>query len=221
MLRFRAAMVLAALLLLGAVSAPAITIDFENFAHGDVVSGDQVGYTLTADNFNKKQPDVAIAFTATSTGRKSLSKQPGLSDYGNVLILQDEHCKKGSCTDQWHSPGHSSGTLSFTLDDAANSLSFDLLGLSRGSLKKSTVTFFDGATELETVKLKDLIAKKVQLQHLDLVTAGLFDGFEISLKGSGIDNIVVGQSTPVPEPGTAGVVALGLCAFAYLRRRRL
>jgi hypothetical protein len=210
----------AALLLLGSGSASAVTIDFEDFEHGEVVASDQDGYTLSVDNFNKKKPDVAIAFTATSTGRNSLSKQPGLAGYGNVLVLQDEHCKKGSCTDEWHSPGHSSGTLGFTLDETANSVSFDLLGLSRGSLKKSTVTFFNDATELETIKLKSLIDKKVQIQHLDLVTAGLFDGFEISLKGSGIDNIVVGNSTPVPEPGTAALLGMGLCSVAYAVRRR-
>jgi hypothetical protein len=37
MLRFRAA-ILPALLLLGASSASAITLDFENFTHGQVVS---------------------------------------------------------------------------------------------------------------------------------------------------------------------------------------
>lgn len=219
MLRSRA-VILSALLLLVASSGSALTIDFENFAHGDVVSGVQPGYTLTADNSNRSKPDAAVAFTATSTGRKSLLKQPGLDDYGLVLVLQDAHCKKGSCTDKWHAPGHSRGTLGFTLDDPANSISFDLLGLSRGSIKRSTITFFNGATELETVELRDLIDKKAQLQHLDLVTAGLFDGFEISLRGSGIDNIVLGNSVPVPEPGTAGLLAFGLGALAYAGVRR-
>src|SRR5688572_22964111 len=135
MLRFRAAMVLAVLLLLWAAPAPAVTIDFENFAHGEVIASDQVGYTLTADNFNRSKPDVGIAFDAASAERTKLS---GLGDLGTILVLQDPHCKKGSCTNDWHSSGHSSGVFEFVFDEATNSVSFDLIGFNRGSIKKSS-----------------------------------------------------------------------------------
>jgi hypothetical protein len=219
MLRFRAAMVLAALLLLGAFPAPAITIDFENFAHGDVIAFDQAGYTLTADNFNKSKPDAAIAFDAASTERKKLS---GLDDLGNILVLQDPHCKKGSCTNDWHSSGHSSGVFEFAFDESANAVSFDLIGFNRGSIKKSSITFFDGSTEIAKFALKDLIDKKALLNHVELSTLTAFDSFEIRLKasGGGLDNIVTGGTTAVPEPGTAGLVALGLGSLAYAVRRR-
>ena len=219
MLRFRAAMVRAALLLLWTVPAPAITIDFENFTHGQEIAFDQVGYTLTADNFNKSKPDIAIAFDAATAERKKLS---GLGDLGTILVLQDPHCKKGSCTNEWHSSGHSSGVFEFSLDEAAHSLSFDLIGFNRGSIKKSSITFFDGSTEIAKFALKDLIDKKALLNHIDLSTPTAFSSFEIKLKasGGGLDNIVTGSPTPVPEPGTAGLLALGLSSLAYAVRRR-
>ena len=219
MVRSRAAVVLAVLLLVWAVPAPAITIDFENFTHGQEIAFDQVGYTLSADHFNRSKPDVAIAFDAATTQRKKLS---GLGDLGNILVLQDPHCKKGSCTNQWHSSGHSSGVFTFGLDEAANSLSFDLIGFNRGSINKSSVTFFDGSTEIAKFALKDLIDKKALLNHIDLSTLTAFSSFEIRLKasGGGLDNIVTGNVAPVPEPGTAGLLALGLSSLAYAVRRR-
>src|SRR5262245_46409724 len=95
---------------LAATPVAAVTIDFDNFAHGDIVAAPvakHAGYTLVAEN-QQRTFDAAIAFDSDKTGTTA---DPDLqrgsawatgnikdNDLGRILILQtNDDCTATHC----------------------------------------------------------------------------------------------------------------------------
>ena len=238
---------LAALLLFAAGPAPAITIDFDNFAHGDIVAGpiaSHPGYTLIADNRHKIF-DAAVAFDTGVTGSldPDLQLDPSTGwafgnipnqDLGSILIIQaNDRCDSTRCLapeDEGRRPAP--GKFTFLLDVVASSFAFDVIDVENSTREAGRITFFlleEGSAsntvasftfaDFETLG-QGVVYGNNSANHVELGEIGPFNAFEILMGGSGgIDNIFA-NGTPVPEPTTAALLGLGLTAIALAGRRR-
>lgn len=236
--------VLAAFLLLAAGPAGALTLDFEDFDHGDIVAAPistASGITLVVENYNKSF-DIAVAFDSSGTG----SLEPDMEfdggwasgnipdqELGKILMLQaNDTCSATSCTDLFSEGKRPAGKFTYLLNGTASTFSFDLIDVEDQNLENGRITFFlleDGAVdvEVESFSFSDFLSLGQGVQfgnrsanHVDLGEIGTYNAFAIELGGSGgVDNIDI-DFVPVPEPTTAGLLSLGLSAVALAVRRR-
>jgi hypothetical protein len=227
-------------------AANALSIDFEQFAHGEVVIGTFDGVTIGADNVNRTF-DYAVAFDSDETGTSDLDLEAGGAmawsggnlagmQLGKMLILQENNagCDTGICSDPDDEGRRPAGVFSIDLSIAITDFGFDAVDIESLALENAMITFFDGLASL-SVDLMDFFddTSSIYDPSLELgnntanrfapITAaslGLeqFDRIEFNLGGSGaLDNLV---GTPVPEPSTALLMCLGLGVMAASRQRR-
>lgn len=240
------AALVALLALMSANAAVAITLDFEEFGHGDVVSGTTVmGVTIVAHNPRKDfdigavfdsrvsgsdDPDLeAISFlggaTAWSNGNLSEDFLGFDPDLGNILIVQgnDTDCFTGTCSDPNDDVG--AHTLEFIFDLPIVSFGLDIVDVEHGE-QRGSVVLYDGAVSV-SFKFSDLLPVPLFGNHSanrfePLLASDYgfasFDRAEIVFGGSGgVDNI---EFEPVPEPSTVVLLSLGLLGFAVQHRLR-
>lgn len=236
------------LLLLAAVPATALTIDFEEFLHGEIVAQPTMaypGFTLTVDNFIRGDFDVAVAFDTGVTG----SLEPDLqydpqtgwaagnirnTDLGNILIIQaNDNCSDTVCAepeDEGFRP--LAGFLTFRLDVAATDFSFDLVDVDSITQEDGMITFYNlaegegpaGAIPVSSFRFDEFEGQNGvaygdnSANHIDVEGTGTFNTLVIRFAGSGGVDNL--EFTPIPEPTTAALVSLGLGGLAFSGRRR-
>ena len=237
----------ATLAVMAANAAQAITLDFEEFGHGEVLSGTTVsGVTILAHNPRKPHdygavfdtrvtgspdPDLeAISFlggtTAWSNGnlsQESLGFDPELN---NILIVQRDgtDCDTGTCSVP-NDQGGGGSSLDFIFDRDLRSFGFDLIDVDSGE-EGGTVILYDGAMSV-SFTFGELLPVSLFGNHsanrFDPLLAtdvgfSAFDRVTIVFGGSGgVDNI---RFEPIPEPSTVALLGLGLLGFAGRSRFR-
>lgn len=231
----------ASLGLLVGSSAGAVTLDFEQFVHGEDITGSTIsGVTITADN--PRMPfDLAVIFDTTVTGSSDMDLQAGspawaggnLSEdflgfdpqLGNVLMVQENNddCASGICSDP--DDEMLGGSIFFDFDMPVSSFGFDLVDIDRFE-QDGFVKLYSGndsvMIEFGDLLDSDLFGNRTANRVAPLIATelgiGLIDKAEIHFDKSGaVDNVVF---EPVPEPATLPLIAAGLGALAVRRRRR-
>ena len=239
-----AAATLGAIALLPA-GANAVTLTFDDLGlvHGEVVSAFD-GVTIEATNYNRSH-DLAVVFDSelTGTSDKDLESASGGGtrwsggnllgeDLGLMLILQenDQGCNSGVCRDPDDEGFRAAGELRFVFDVPVSSFGFDLVDVENTTIENGAIRFegssggsvsIDFASFLGGYELGNNTANRI-----DAFTAAsvglpdeLFTEVVITLGGSGaLDNV---NFQPVPEPGTALTLGLGVAWLAHRRRRHV
>jgi hypothetical protein len=144
--------------------------------------------------------------------------------------------ESGNCVDMAGSGGNPLGQLELTtpLNLAAGvyNLSFDLIGSQRGQTSSTTVKF--GSYSQTFILAGDDLSSGVVV-NLPVTIAGGLTQLEFINNGDGgngnigalLDNISITDNgtpsnpSPVPEPGTVGLVATGLLGIVETVRRRM
>jgi len=227
--------------------ASALTLDFEGFAHGEVVNsfGD---VAIEVENFIQGRPiDWAVAFDSEASGtadpdleaawnglpRWSRGNLEGVM-LGNILIIQEEGdgCATGLCDEADDEGGRAAGTI--TLDFAVPTLhvGFDLIDLDDVMAERGSITLFDALGGSVTLDFEDVAALNSGVEwgnnsanRMAPLVAEAFDlGPIVSARflmgGSGaIDNIEV-EYAPIPEPATAVLMGIGLLGLGHAGTRR-
>lgn len=238
------------LLLFAAIAAQpaaALTIDFEEFAHGEIVTASQ-GVLISTVNIGGG-PDLGVAFDTNRTGTADEDLQfysPGISggengwrtgnlaprtDMGNILIIQEhiDSCRGSICSNPDDEGSRPAGSITFdfralgTYDEFA----MDLIDVEESRRSEpGSIEFFLGGIAVQEVMFSDFGAPEVlygnnSANHLFVLDGVDFDVVRVNLGGSGgIDNIRA--TNAVPEPTAAVLFAAGLLAVrsGIARRQR-
>jgi hypothetical protein len=242
----RSAPVLLALLLGAATPVAALTIDFEEFAHGDVVAAplaSHAGYTLVVENFNRSF-DAGVAFDTGETGTADADLERGSgfatgnianSVPGNILILQEnDDCSATSCSEPDDEGRRDAGKLTILLDGGTGTdgFSFDLIDVDDETSENGRITFFllaPGEVDVEVASYsfadfldfgQGVVFGNNSANRIQFDDLGAFNAFEIVMGGSGgVDNLDA-DGVPVPEPAAAALMGLGLVVLAAASRGR-
>lgn len=244
---FARSLLTAALVMLGLAPAPAaraLTLDFEAFVNGEVLSGTTVsGVTILANNPHKAF-DYGAVFDTTVPGSNAQDLRAGSPawsggnlaesnlgfdpELGNILIVQKigSDCDTGICS----VPGDQGGgdtSLDFFFDTDISSIGWDAVDIDADEAFGSII-IHSGATQI-SFAFEDLLAASLFGNHtanrfapIQATDIGLqsIDRITILFGGSGgVDNVVF---EPVPEPGTMALLGMGLLGLASQgwRRRR-
>lgn len=243
----RSLAILAAAFLTGvAAPAPALTIDFEDagFVHGTILArptGSYSGYTLTTDR-NNTAFDTAVAFDTGVSGSLDPDLEQGTGyEFGNlgpfpnlgkILIIQaNNNCSATVCQNPEDWGGRPAGTHLFQLDDTYATFRFDVIDIDNPVRETGGIDFFLFGAEVASFNWTDFLTGSFTPQgvvfgnhsanRIDLGEIGVYDSFRIRMGGSGgLDNFETGNPVPVPEPGTAALLWLGLVGLVARGRGR-
>ncbi len=221
--------------------AGSITLDFEQFVHGGVVTSSQ-GVGITTVNFhpNASHPDLGVAFDTTRSGTAdrdleqgggwSLGNLPSSTALGRILIVQENAigCGTGICSSPDDEGRRPAG--SFTLDLSGlgvggfDEFAFDIVDVEDRSAENGSIAFYDGAVLSSFYAFDDFLTLGQGVafgdrsaNHVDLGYVGNYDRIVVTMGGSGgIDNL----TATMPEPGAALLFAVGATTVAAARRRR-
>ena len=221
-------------LLLGA-PAGAVTLDFDALSHGDVVSTQFAGVSIVADNLNN-DVDLAVAFDSripSDLGRmQDLIATPGGPPFWSGGNLQDEAlnillvlqkngagCEDSVCDRPDDEGRRPAGSLGFVFDTPILSFGLDVVDIESPDDEPGSLEFFHAGGS-SSIDFLDLIAigdfgnrtanriNPVDAEDLGLAPGTSFTQVTIHLGGSGaVDNI---RFALVPEPGSAGLLGVGL-----------
>ena len=228
------------MVLCGAASADVITFDDIGLVHGEIVTTQIPGLTISAVNVTG--PDIAAAFDTGETGTRDpdLEGPPwaggNLADLdtlelGNVLIIAENDVgSEDNVLDLPDDEGsRPAGELIFELDHARRSFGFDLVdveGTGDDDEPGQFATFFMGGGVTTTILFADFLPGGAYDQgavfgdntvnRIAPIDVGPYDKVVIAMGGSGaVDNLVF-----VPAPGALALFGIGLGALAARRRRR-
>lgn len=233
----------AALIVCGLGTSRAAVITFDDILHGEIVTNQIAGITVTAMNFTIGHPDIAIGFDTGETGtadpdlegpawaRGNLDNLDTL-ELGTVLIIAENDVDDDGdflIDDPDDEGNRAAGKIIFDLATARNSVGFDLVdveGIEDDEEPGSFATFYLGGDVIESILFADFLDGGAYDQDAEFGNNsvnriapiggfGLFDRIEITLGGSGaVDNLVL-----LPAPGVLGLMGLGLGVLALSRRR--
>ena len=161
----RRAALVAGLFFTGA-PALALTLDFDDLAHGEVVESERYdGVRIHVEN--EMQPfDLAVGFSTNAT----LSADPDLhgpdwsggnlaptTDLGRVLIIQANSfgCADGVCDVADDQAGVPAGMLTFDFDEPITRFGFDLVDLEGPFAPQTSVSFFSGEVLIGRIYFDD------------------------------------------------------------------
>jgi hypothetical protein len=234
--------ILACLVAMVATQAQALTLDFEGFAHGQVVSTPALanydGVVITVDNPNPAHPDLGVVYDSENEANTPNTADPDLERragwaagnlgaqavLGNLLIIQENPagCGSGFC-DVADDEALGGGTITLGLSSFQvpfESFAFDLIDLDTLTAENGSIEFLlDGAqtASFDFDEFSGVTWGDNSANHIDLGQVGAYDEVVITLGGSGgVDNL---QLT-TPEPGTLALTSLGLAGLAVVGRRR-
>lgn len=226
--------------------AGAITLDFEQFATGTVLSGSTVqGVTITTNNTRKpfdiaaifdsrgsgtRDPDLeansflggGTAWSNGNLGEDALGFDP---DLGKILIIMrnDDGCSTGICSNPNDDGG--GGHFGFAFATPITSFGVDVVDIDDGE-QGGTIILHDGFNSVsfdfdELLPVGNFGNHSANRFEPLLAQDYGFDSFDratIVLEGSGgVDNVTF---APIPEPGTVALLALGLLGLASGGRLR-
>ncbi len=184
--------------------------------------------TIFSENFD----ELTAALAVTTVGPFSAVNGTNVDIVGpgngfGALCAPPE---SGNCVDMSGSGGNSVGQLQLTtpLNLAAGTyyLSFDLIGSQRGTTTSTTVDFgpysqtfvLASSDDTSGIVVNEAVTIAGGPTQLEFIDNSPNDNI-----GALLDNIVIttAATSPVPEPGTLGLLATGLLGFAGIMRRRL
>lgn len=217
----------------------ALTLDFSEFDHGDVVTSSQ-GVGITTTNIGGG-PDLGVAFDTNLSGTRdrdlergtgfSVGNLSGGTDLGLAIIIQEnsQNCHTGTCSlpDDEGSRPAGSIDLDYSSLGTFDSLSVDLIDVESVTAENGSVEFFLGGTEVASIGFNDFLSDPSVVygdnsanRIVDVVAGVDFDRVVFHLGGSGaIDNVTVTAANPVPEPSAALLFGMGaLVAGSRVRR---
>ena len=239
----------AALCLLTAPSAFALTLDFEDvgFGHGTVVTSSQ-GVLISTTNVGGG-PDIAVTFDTNLTGTADQDLQrisPGIAggeagwrsgnlapstDLGNILIIQEntDGCDTGVCDgpdDEGSRPaGHFD--LDFSALGTFDRFSFDLIDVDDATAEMGSVEFFLGAVSQGLVGFASFLSDPSVVygdnsaNHIDDSFFANATPFDrVRISMGGSGGVDNVSVNPVPEPSAALLFAMGFGVTALARRKR-
>jgi hypothetical protein len=223
-----------------AVQAQALTLDFEEFTHGQVVSTPDLanykGFVIAVENFQAGHPDLGVVFDSedeVNTADPDLERGAGWaagnlapgSVLGNLLIIQENAvgCGDGVCGDPDDEARRQAGTITLSLSPSStpfNSFEFDLIDLDETTAENGSIEFLIDGTQTALFDFDEFTGVTWgdnSANHIDLGKVGAYDEIVITMGGSGgVDNLLMS----VPEPDTLALTTLGLTALTFAGRRR-
>lgn len=211
-------------------SAALITFDDLGLAHGQIMSNQAPGVTISGVNPAQSFNHVAL-FDTTVTG----TSDPDLEDpwsggnmasstvFGNILILaeNDDGAGDGVLDDPDDQAGNHGQYFRFEFDQDIEEFGFDLIDV-EGSGENGMIEFYDDTSLIASLSFSDFLAGGLLANASDPVVFGnnfanhiapmtsslmgqTFDEVRIRLAGSaGVDNLYF---QPVPAPGALALLA--------------
>ncbi len=220
-------------------SAGALTLDFEEFGHGDVVTLSK-GAFISTENFhpNASHPDLGVAFDTTASGTSDRDLEQGggwalgnlapATGLGNLLIVQENAlgCDTGTCSDPDDEGRRPGGRFTIELAGLGtfDEYAVDIVDVEDRSAENGSIEFWNGAVLTSSFDFDDFLGLGQGVafgdnsaNHVDLGHVGSYDTIVVTMGGSGgIDNI----EAAMPEPGAALLFALGCATLSGARRLR-
>jgi hypothetical protein len=228
-----------------AANAHALSLTFNEFAHGGVVStpnnANYLGVIINVTNLSglPGHPDLGVAFDSENevgTADPDLERGNGWATgnlapstvLDNLLIIQENDlgCNTDICSvpdDEFSNPA---GTIELDfrqLKERHSTFQFDLVDIEDTTIEAGMIEFFLNGGLVQTFDFADFgpdygaIWGDNSANRVDLGLVGEFDQILITMGGSGgITNII----TTIPEPSTLALSGLGLIGIALVGRRR-
>ena len=236
-MRWWTGMVAALGIAFGASPASALTLDFEEFTHGEIVD-ESHGVLIATENLNNAagHPDLGIAFDTARTGTADPDLEQGAGWAGgnlagdntpldHILIVQENDlgCAIDSiCDDPDDEGGRPAGRFTLDYSDLGTfqTFAFDLVDVESAAMENGSVEFLLAGAQVDFFSFDQFLGVSYgdrTANRVDLALVGEFDEVVITLGGSGgVDNV----ATSVPEPSTLALLSLGLGTLFFARPRK-
>lgn len=221
--------------------ASALTIDFEQFRHGEVIGFGDVDERVTIDVWNRTRDfDLAVVFDSEASGTRDRDLEApwrvgNLVDVdpplGQMLIIQENDSGCSEIGDICRHPDDEgrrpAGWLSFGFELPTPFIGFDLIDVDDAMAERGELVLTDSLGVSVVFEFEDLLAGLVigdnsanRIAPILATDHGLVDietaRFEMGGSGA-LDNIEYGV---VPEPGTAILMGIGLVGLTWAGRRQ-